>query len=255
MVLGLRGPGRVGRRRFFIAEPPRVAALCVEGPRRRAPRRLWEAWRAAPRLSDRPEAARGRWSSWRRCDGACPAGLPVLPDQAPAGGGSVSSCRVMEYRRETDLRAGWGRSRPPFHARVTTEWPAVRVLARGGGGDRRVPDGRLRPCLAQRRERCSRVDGLAHQLAERALERAACGRRGEHVFGRLRTRSDGTRTLRDCASEATEIWLWRVHSGLRSCKRSCRTAGGAAARPSGFSACRARPRRRPWCAPCRPPPR
>jgi hypothetical protein len=29
MVLGLQGPGRVGRRRFFICEPPRGAARVV----------------------------------------------------------------------------------------------------------------------------------------------------------------------------------------------------------------------------------
>jgi hypothetical protein len=29
MVLGLHGPGRVGRRRFFIPEPPRGAARVV----------------------------------------------------------------------------------------------------------------------------------------------------------------------------------------------------------------------------------
>jgi hypothetical protein len=140
-------------------------------------------------------------------------GMPVLPDRAPVGG-SALSCRVMGYRRDAGLCAGWGRTWPSLPARMTTQRPAMRVIARGGGGDVRRPRGRPTvPCLAQRRERRGRVDGvehelaeraalravdgLAHQLAERALWRAACGRRGEHVFVRLGRGSDGSRTLRD----------------------------------------------------------
>src|SRR2546423_1144911 len=62
-------------------------------------------------------------------------------------------------------------------------------------------------CLTQRRERRGRVHSLAHQLAERALLRAACGRRGEHVFGRLRGPSDGTRTLRRSMCDSARVWL------------------------------------------------
>lgn len=121
----------------------------------------------------------------------CSTGAPVLPDRTPAGGWSGAPCRLMGDRRDADLRARHWRTWPA-PARVTTEWPAVRVIARGGGGD---PDGNeLRSlCLTQRRELRGRVDGRAHQLAERALPRAAGGRRGEHVFGRLGRGSDGTR--------------------------------------------------------------
>jgi hypothetical protein len=151
--------------------------------------------------------------------GACPAGVPVLPDQAPAGGASVASCPAWVHRGDADLCAGWGRSRPA-PARVTAQRPAVRVLARGGGGVR-VPGRLPRRCLAQRRERRGRVYGLAHQLAERALLRAACGRRGEHVFVRLGRPSDGTRTLRSSVREAAQIWLRSGEFGRDFCNRSC----------------------------------
>jgi hypothetical protein len=131
----------------------------------------------------------------------CPAGAPVLPDRTPAGGWSGAPCRLMGDRRDADLRAWHGRSRPA-RARVTTEWPAVRVLARGGGEGPIVA-----PCLTQRRERGGRVHGLAHQLAQRALPRAAGDRLGEHVFGRLGTGSDGTRNVRRFARPTAPIWL------------------------------------------------
>src|SRR5436190_1433080 len=67
-------------------------------------------------------------------------------------------------------------------------------------------------CLTQCRELRSRLNGLAHQLAERALLRAAGGRRGEHVFGRLRMGSDGTRTLRRSVRRTSRIWLWSAQS-------------------------------------------
>ena len=50
---------------------------------------------------------------------------------------SVAPRRAMGYRRDADLCARRGRSWPA-PARVTTEWPAVRVLARGGGGGGRA---------------------------------------------------------------------------------------------------------------------
>jgi hypothetical protein len=153
----LRAGKRAGRRRFRDASPCGLERVTPRraGPPEAAP---------APRRSGRPEAARGRWSLWRR-EGRLP-GRPARPPRPGAGRRwSGASYRVMGYRRDADRCAGRGRTRPAFPARVTTQRPAVRVLARGGAGDRRAPYGRLRPCLAQRRERCGRVDGLAHQLA------------------------------------------------------------------------------------------
>jgi hypothetical protein len=114
--------------------------------------------------------------------------------------------RLMDYRRDADLRARCWRARPP-PARVTTQWPAVRVFACGGG----VGPGRnaLRSlCLTQRCELGGRVDGRAHQLAQRALSRAAGGRRGEHVFVRLGRGSDGTLALRPGRCRMRRFWLW-----------------------------------------------
>jgi hypothetical protein len=163
-------------------------------------------------------AARGRWSSWRPEAPAQPA-CPSSQTRRRRGGASVASCPAWVHRGDADLCAEWGRSRPA-PARVTAQRPAVRVLARGGGGVR-VPGRLPRRCLAQRRERRGRVYGLAHQLAERALLRAACGRRGEHVFVRLGRPSDGTRTLRSSVREAAQIWLRSAEFGRDFCNRSC----------------------------------
>ena len=111
----------------------------------------------------------------------------------------------MGYRRGADLCA-WRDRTWSARARATIEWPAVRVLARGGGGN----PGLNLPrdlCLTQRCERDGRVDGLAHQLAERTHLRAARDRLGEHVFGRLGGGSDGTRNVRETARGARPIWL------------------------------------------------
>jgi hypothetical protein len=77
---------------------------------------------------------------------------PVLPDRAPAGGGlSVAPRRLMDgYRRDADVRA-WRDRTWPACARVMTEWPAVRVLGRGGGG-RRPRGAAGAGCLTQRGE-------------------------------------------------------------------------------------------------------
>jgi hypothetical protein len=117
----------------------------------------------------------------------------------------------MGYRRDADLCA-WRDRSWSARARATIEWPAVRVLARGGG----VDPGLNLPetlCLTQRRERDGRVDGLAHQLAERTLLRAARDRLGEHVFGRLGRGSDGTRNVRKTTLLIARIWLQTAESG------------------------------------------
>jgi hypothetical protein len=128
-------------------------------------------------------------------------------------GWSGAPGRPMGYRRDADLSAWRGRTWPA-PARVTTEWPAVRVDARGGGAH----PGRyaLRClCLAQRCELRGRVDSRAHQLAERALRRAAGGRRGEHVFGRLGRASDGTGNVRQSMSRPPRIRLHRAESASK----------------------------------------
>jgi hypothetical protein len=163
----------------------------------------------------------------------------------PGAGGRLSGPprRAMGYRRDADLRPWRGRSRPA-PAGVTTEWPAVRVYARGGGGGSQAGDPLRRLCLTQRRELRGRLNSLAHQLAERALLRAAGGRRGEHVFGRLRVVSDGTRTLRSSVRDPARIWLWTaqfarrnlqsiLHRGLRQGPRARRERCGAGARLRG----------------------
>jgi hypothetical protein len=113
------------------------------------------------------------------------------------------------YRRDAGLRP---RSHPSWAApwRDATGLPAMRVLGRGGGrgrlrrsrrpGRRGLREEAVRRCLTQRGELQRRVDGVAHQLAERALGRAAgCGQRGEHVFVKLRIGSDGTPQRADSA--------------------------------------------------------
>ena len=44
MVLGLRGPGRVGRRRFFTHEPPTGRLVVVSGFASRAPAGVYGGW-------------------------------------------------------------------------------------------------------------------------------------------------------------------------------------------------------------------
>jgi hypothetical protein len=68
------------------------------------------------------------------------------------------------------------------------ELPAVRVCG-GGGGRRRVLHRRMG--LAQRYELQGRIHGPAHQRSKRALVLSAVDHRREHVFVRLRSRSDG----------------------------------------------------------------
>jgi hypothetical protein len=183
--------GTACRRRRAGCRPGRRA-----GPRRGVPA---QGARAARR---RPECVE---PLWRRS--ACPTGAPVLPDRTPAGGVSGLPRRAMGYRRDADLGPRRGRSRPAPAGGVTTEWPAVRVDARGGGRGHRAGVPLRSLCLTQRRELRGRLYGLAHQLAQRALLRAAGGRRGEHVFGRLRRGSDGTRTLRSSVRQMARIWL------------------------------------------------
>src|SRR4051794_2755513 len=101
----------------------------------------------------------------------------------------------LRPRRDPSGAAPW---------RGATDLPAVRVLAAARGGwdlpldgdgtlSRGLRDEALRRCLTQRGELQRRVYGATHQLAKRALMRAArCGQRGEHVFGKLRWGSDGS---------------------------------------------------------------
>jgi len=84
-----------------------------------------------------------------------------------------------------------------MRALVTIETSAVRVLGRGGGGRRPGGGSGLpgRVCLTQRGELERRINGAAHQLAERAFGLATDDRRGEHVFEKLRSGSDGNGVL------------------------------------------------------------
>jgi hypothetical protein len=137
---------------------------------------------------------------------------PPRPDAGGAGWSGAPG-RLMGNRRDADLCAWRGRT-GPAPARVTTEWPAVRVIARGGGEDP-VRNALRSLCLTQRRELRGRVDSRAHQLAERALLRAAGGRRGEHVFVNLSRGSDGTRNVRPTVSQTSRIWLQRAESAAK----------------------------------------
>jgi hypothetical protein len=152
-------------------------------------------------------------------------------------------CRAM-YRRAADVRARADRAAAAL-GWLTRESPAVRVGG-GGGGRRRVPrpsrPGSLvravpgaERCLAQRRELECRSHGTTHQLAERALGRATCRQRGEHVFGKVGGRSDGMG-----AADASE--MRRFGSAAR--KDGTETATGLAGRrdrqrttPSARSRC------------------
>jgi hypothetical protein len=167
-----------------------------------------------------------------------PAGS-VLPDLTAgrARGSGPPACRPM-HRREADLCA-WLDHPWPARARGTTDTPAVRVLARHGGGRRRRHAAGERGCLTQGGEREGRVDGPPQQLAERALGHAAGGRRGEHVFGKLRPRPDGTAPPRrtgvpdraaprnSAGSAATDL-AWAPREGARGGPRAPR--GGAVRR-------------------------
>jgi hypothetical protein len=211
-------------------------SICGQkAPRRRRARGEVGTVGAGCAARSAPNARRGRRGARSKALGP-PVGDPSalelvapwrLPDRRarpprPDAGGRVSGPlrRAMGYRRRADLGPRRDRSWSAS-AGVTTEWPAVRVHARGGGGGHPAGFPRGSLCLAQRRELRGRLHSLAHQLAERALLRAAGGRRGEHVFGRLRMASDGTRTLRGSVPQLPRIWLCAARSTPASCKRSC----------------------------------
>ena len=179
--------------------------------------------------------------------------LPGSPGRRAAARGSasradprlVAPCRAMN-RRDADLCAGRDPS-GAAPARSATDLPAMRVLGRGGGGRplgigrrrrRRRPGGclRRRRCLTQRRERQRRVDGATHQLSEGALGRAAGGQRGEHVFGKLRVRSDGTgvRTFR-AAPAAADLALRRGRAGAAAATGLARADNRALASAAGLA--------------------
>ena len=178
------------------------------------------------------EAARVRWSPERRGWRHQPHRRARPPRPGAGGQGrSVPACRVMGDRRDADLGARAAHA-GPARAHTTTEWPAVRVLGRGGGGPG-LPRGRPGRCLAQRGELQRRVDGASHQLAKRALGRAAWCRRGwEHVFVRLGRGSDGTGWTGRPAAPSPPIPLWRADRGPRSCNGTC-TPPRARAGPAG----------------------
>ena len=182
-------------------------------PPRRSGRRPHRAGarREPLQLSGRRRAARGRGNSearaparpvWETSQCSQPAGgdLGGRPRVRPALGWTAPGCRAMN-RRDAGLRP----RRDPSGAtrwRGATDLPAMRVSGAGGGRSRLRGSSRsrcrglleeaARRCLTQRGELQRRVDGATHQLAERALLRAArCGQRGEHVFGKLRSGSDG----------------------------------------------------------------
>ena len=206
MVLGLHGPGRVGRRRFFFAptsRPTRRLVVVEGGPGRparfphpqaaggaraagngaagtRAAGTRVAGARAARR---RPECVGARGAAARRRCVRRP--RPPRPGTG-AQGRSEPAGRPSRDRRDADLCARAAHT-GPARAGVTTERSAVRVLGRGGGGPG-LPDWRTGRCLAQRGELQGRVNGAAHQLAERALGRATCRQGWEHVFARLGSR-------------------------------------------------------------------
>ena len=277
MVLGSQGPGRVGRRRFFLDEPPFGRLVFVRGarsgggalapPAARASARERGTVRAlrprrrecgrtgrctfgdAPTCSPRSGGARCTWQSARPTapDALGPpalraareamksgapgeerlaGGAPVLPDRAPRASGP-SVCRAMNR-----LAAGLGARGDhagPARALLTSEPPAVRVRADGGGGlrgpatrgrwGRRVRPCGAERCLAQRRELQCRSQGTAHQLAQGARAVSACRQAGEHVFGKVGVGSDGTGPRDTGASH--RIWLWRAIPALPACKRTC----------------------------------
>jgi len=127
----------------------------------------------------------------------------VLPDQIAGGRGESGAALALAL----DLRAmnRRGAFRRAMNRRRADLWPgrhhplALPALATmikrapmrvhdGGGGRRGL---RRTVSLTQRDELQGRVHGPAHQLAKRAFVRAAFGHRREHVFARLRIRSDG----------------------------------------------------------------
>ena len=128
-------------------------------------------------------------------------GRPALPSSQTGRLQAVDAASTPAvHRHAADLHArprGSGAAR----ARLTGDSSSVRV--RDGGGGRPATAHRNRPgsrslegrgaerCLAQRRELECCSQSTAHQLAERASVRATCRQHREHVFGKVRARSDG----------------------------------------------------------------
>ena len=127
-----------------------------------------------------------------------PAVRSVLPDQIAGGrgdSGAALALRAMNRgaarramnRRDADL---WpGRHHPCALPGCTTMIERAAMRVHDGGGGRHGLCRRVG--LTQRDELQGRIHGPAHQLAKRAFVRAAFGHRREHVFARLRIRSDG----------------------------------------------------------------
>src|SRR5215204_5350996 len=95
---------------------------------------------------------------------------------------------------------GGGRRRRPRSLRPGSRWRAVDGVERG---------------LAQRRELECRSHGTTHQLAERALVRATCRQRGEHVF--VKGREGGGRNEAPRSPLRASIWLSQAKTPRRSC--------------------------------------
>ena len=175
-------------RRSPAPRSPLVAAVggrqVVGRPRRSEPgRRGAQRARRHPKREGRPGGGPHAWSSRL-------AALPARPSsQTGHRGADRSDPLTPGERRAADLGTLADRSRSA-RALVTIETSAVRVLGRGGGGPgQRGCLGRV--CLTQRGELERRIHGAPHQLAKRAFGLSTDDRRGEHVFVKLRRRSDG----------------------------------------------------------------
>jgi hypothetical protein len=159
-----------------------------------------------------------------KCCAPPPSRAPVLPDRGRPAEAKASgrAAPAGEDRRGARLRAR-GRHACPAGARSTSQGPPVRVLVTGGRR-RRARLRRREVGLTQGRELERRAYGAPHQLAERAL-RLAGGRWGEHVFGKLRFRSDGNAASDRRTSRTPQRFRGvEPRTGVRACKPSCRVA-------------------------------
>jgi hypothetical protein len=143
MVLGLRGPGRVGRRRFFSIEPP-TGRLDVVNARRS---RLGRTWASAAPPAD-VNGGLGRRGFGRVL------GLTVLPSgriATPRQEGTSKLARCAGRRRGIAVSAAAVRTHP-YPAAVDVRSRPRRPAA-AGGGRASAPHKRAgRPIRAARRQ-------------------------------------------------------------------------------------------------------